>query len=46
VTPKERVFAVLSGETPDSVPNLYISMGIAAKYAGYSYCEYAKNYRV
>jgi len=43
---RERVNALLNGETPDRIPNFNILMGFAATQFGKTYREYASDYRV
>jgi MtaA/CmuA family methyltransferase len=45
MTPYERVYARMAGDTVDKIPNLNIVMGLVAKEAGVSYTEYAQDYR-
>lgn len=42
----ERVFARLAGKPVDKIPNLCIVMAFAAKTAGYTYKQFATDYRV
>lgn len=45
MTPKERLFARLAGQTVDKVPNLTIVMQFAARYAGIPYGAFCSDYR-
>lgn len=45
MTSRERFFAVVNGETPDRVPNIPISMMVAADLIDVPYREYATDYR-
>ncbi len=45
MTPKERVFKRLNGETVDKIPNLNILMQFAAKTIGVTYKTYVTDYR-
>lgn len=46
MTARERVNAVLAGETPDRIPNFNIIMGFGATQFGHTYREYASDYRI
>jgi len=45
MTPRERVFKTLKGETVDKLPNLNIIMTFAANYVGVPYKKYVTDYR-
>ncbi|MHB8277057.1 MAG: uroporphyrinogen decarboxylase family protein [Candidatus Humimicrobiaceae bacterium] len=45
LTPRERVFRRLQGETVDKIPNLNIIMTFAAKFIKVSYKKYVTDYR-
>ena len=46
MTPRDRVFARLTGQPGDRIPNLSIIMTFAAKYIGRRYDEYVQDYRI